>query len=252
MRRPILSFAAAALTLLSLPALAAQQSSRSAMHPEAGAMCRSECLATAASRPGGPRPEAVQACAVRCAAAVSYLHDQNRRGSAAATGRGGAEAARQTQATSREAQREAQRAAQPVRTAMVQPVAIGRMPAPVRSHGAVYGARTPSAAFGMVVGDADRLAAHRGAERACTATGQGCRLIAEFTDSCGAAAQGIKRSQWALFITSDPNSYVVTSLSAGSGATQQAAERQAVADCRSRDPQANCRIVASACTPRQG
>lgn len=245
MRRPILSLAAAALTLLSLPAFAAQQSARSTLHPETGAMCRAECLATAASRPGGARADAAQVCAVRCAAAVSYLNNQGQRGSAEATGRGRAEAASRP-APAAAARQPAQR--QPV----MQPVAIGRMPAPARTHGAIYGARTPSAAFGMVVGDADRLAAHRGAERTCTATGQGCRLIAEFTDACGAAAQGIKRSQWALFITSDPNSYVVTSLSAGSGATQQAAERQAVADCRSRDPQANCRVVASACTPRQG
>ena len=248
MRRPFLSLAAAALTLLALPALASQQSSRSArLHPEAAAMCRAECLATASSRPGGLRADATQACAVRCAAAMSYLTSQAQRGSAEATGRGRGEATSQPATASRQAAR-SQRAAPPV----MQPVAMGRVPAPARTHGAIYGARTPSPAFGMVVGDADRLSAHRGAERACTAGGPGCRLIAEFSDACGAAAQGIKRSQWALFITSDPNSYVVTSLSAGSGATQQAAERQAVADCRSRDPQANCRIVASACTPRQG
>ena len=227
--------AATALCLMALPAFAVPQSSRgpaASVHPDAGAMCRAECVASAASRPGGPRADAAQACSVRCAAAVSYLSSQGARGTAEATGRG--------------------RSAQPpAGAAVMQPVALGRVAAPA-SHGVIYGARTPSAAFGLVVGEPDRLAAHRLAERTCTAGGQGCRVIAEFTEACGAAAQGYKRSQWALFITSDPNSYVVTSLSGGAGATQEQAERQAVADCRSRDPQANCRVIASACAARRG
>jgi len=131
------------------------------------------------------------------------------------------------------------------------PVAAGvTLPPRGASHGAIYGARTPSAAFGMVVGDRDRLSAHREAERQCTARGPGCRVLAEFTAACGAAAQGIKRSQWALVMTSDANTFTVTSINAGQGATQAAAEADAIAECRSRDPMAQCRIVASACATR--
>ncbi len=216
---------AAALCLMALPALASQQSSRTpGPHRDSAALCRAECLATAASRPGGAAPNAAQACSVRCDAAVSYLRSQGERGTAEATGRG----------------------------ALVQPIATTRMARPAATHGVIYGARTPSPAFGMVVGETDRLAAHRTAERTCAAGGPGCRVLAEFTEACGAAAQGYKRSQWALFVTSDPNSYVITSLSAGSGGTQDQAERQALAECRSRDPQANCRVVAAACAGRRG
>lgn len=239
MRLPLtrIAIAAAAICLMALPALAGPQSSRgpAGVHPDAAAMCRADCAATAAARSGGARIDSAQACAVRCAAAMSYLSAQGQRGTAEATGRG----------------RSAQPAARPVLQPVTQRVPMGQAGVPA-THGVIYAARTPSAAFGMVVGETDRLAAHRAAERTCTASGQGCRVIAEFNDACGAAAQGYKRSQWALFITADPNSYVVTSLSGGSGATREQAERQAVADCRSRDPQANCRVVASACTPRRG
>jgi hypothetical protein len=215
---------AAALCLMALPALASQQSSRTpGPHRDTAAFCRAECMATAAARPGGAAPNAAQACALRCDASVAYLSSQAQRGTAEATGRG-----------------------------VAQPIATTRMARPAVTHGVIYGARTPSPAFGMVVGEADRLAAHRTAERACAVAGPGCRVLAEFTEACGAAAQGIRRSQWALFVSSDPNSYVVTSLSPGSGATQDQAERQAMVECRSRDPQAQCRVVASACAGRRG
>jgi hypothetical protein len=234
--RPLFRIAAAAaLTLLALPALANTQPRRpgaATLQQDAAAMCRADCMAQMASRPVSSSIPAAQACAVRCGAQTAYLAQQHQRGTAEATGRGRA-AAEPIQAT-------------PVSMSMPAPVA-GRA-----TYGAIYGARTPSAAFGMVVGSGDRLAAHREAERVCSSTGQGCRVLAEFTAACGAAAQGYKRSQWALFVTSDPNSYVVTSLSAGSGATQAAAEQQAMQECRSRDPQANCRIVAAACGGRNG
>lgn len=219
---------AAAFCLMALPALATPQSSR-ATQRDTAAMCRAECLATASSRPGGAAANAPQACALRCDAAAAYIRSQQAPGTAEATGRG----------------------------AVMQPVAMANpaRPATARraeTHGVIYGARTPSPAFGMVVGEADRLAAHRSAERACATAGPGCRVLAEFTEACGAAAQGYKRSQWALFITTDPNSYVITSLSPGAGPTQDQAERRALAECRSRDPQANCRVVASACAGRRG
>lgn len=219
---------AAAFSLIALPALAGTQPSRGpaqSVQADAAAMCRAQCVTAMSSRPGGSAVDPVQACTLRCAAAATYVANQNRRGTAEATGRG--------------------------RPARVTPVAMGAAAEAARaSYGVIYGARAPSAAFGMIVGERDRLAAHREAERQCSAGGPGCRVLAEFTAACGATAQGIKRSQWALFITSDPNSYVVTSISAGSGATQQEAERQALAECRSRDPQANCRVMAAACGTR--
>jgi hypothetical protein len=63
-------------------------------------------------------------------------------------------------------------------------------------------------------------------------------------------AQGVHRSQWALVMTSDPNSYTVSTMGGGAGATRAEAEQQAMADCRSRDPRATCRIVASTCGAR--
>jgi hypothetical protein len=117
------------------------------------------------------------------------------------------------------------------------------------SVGVVYAARG-SGAFGMAIGESDRLAAHREAERQCAMAGTGCRVVAEFTAACGAAAQGVQRSNWALFVSNDPNSYEVTSVTVGTGATQRRAEQAALASCRSKDPSANCFLLASACAGR--
>lgn len=216
----------ALLSLAALPALASTQPRRpdaATLQRDAAAMCRADCLATAASRlsTGGVNP--AQACAIRCGAQSAFLARQGQRGTAEATGRG--------------------RAA-PVAP---MPVVLGAPPAGRVTHGAIYGARTPSGAYGLVVGSSDRLAAHASAERQCSAGGPGCRVLAQFTASCGAVAQGVRRSGWAMFMTADPNTYVVTSINAGSGGSQPAAEQQALQECRNRDPQANCRVVAAAC-----
>ena len=126
----------------------------------------------------------------------------------------------------------------------VQPVAQ-RQVAP--GHGVIYAARSPSAAYGLVVGEADRLAAFRLAEQRCTEAGPGCRIIAEFTAACGAVAQAVRRHRSAFFMTSDPSTFEVMSTSAGMGATRDAAEADAMADCRARDPRAQCRIAAVRC-----
>ncbi len=250
---------AASLAFLSLPGLAMAQQRP---HPETAAMCRATCTEAGNAQLGANRARTAQACAIRCDATLAYLATQSHRGTAEATGRGrspgSATPARTTSAprsaTPPVAQRVSHRAAAPAPRPAVQPTAPTAIPIavpagarPSVSHGVIYGARTPSAGFGLVVGEPDRMAAHRLAERACTSSGPGCRPLAEFTEACGAAAHGVRRSQWALFMTSDPNSYVVTSLSAGSGPTQQRAEQQAIAECRSRDPMAVCRITAAAC-----
>jgi hypothetical protein len=127
---------------------------------------------------------------------------------------------------------------------VAQPASAGAL------HGVVFAARTPSSGYGLIVGQRDRLAAHRQAEEACRQNGAGCRAILEFTQACGAVAQGVRRAESALFITSDPRTFVVTSTTAGSGATRAHAEAEAVADCRMTNPNASCRIVASNCGPR--
>ncbi|WP_439598132.1 hypothetical protein [Falsiroseomonas sp.] len=252
--RPTLIRLLTGLVLCSLPGLADAQGQparggASSPMAQAGAMCRAECLQTARARLGSDPAQAARACEVRCAAAVGYLANQNRRGSAEATGRGQAAApAGLVQPVLHRVQQPAPQTAPPAA-----PQAAPVRPASARNgvtHGVIYGARTPSAAFGLVVGEPDRMTAHRLAERGCTAGGPGCRVIAETTEACAAAAHGVRRSQWAMFMTSDPSSYTVTSLSAGSGRTQVAAEQQAIAECRSRDPMATCRIAASACANR--
>jgi hypothetical protein len=229
------------IALMALPISTRSSLAQSrALHPEAGAMCRAECAQAA-----GSRANAAQACAIRCAATVAYLTQQSGGGTAEAHGRG-----RPPGPTPASLPASRPQAPRPIPVAQRLPAAPAAAPLQAASHGVIYGARTPSAAFGMVVGEPDRMAAHRIAERTCSSAGPNCRILAEFTAACGAAAHGVKRSQWAIFMTSDPNSYVVTSLSAGSGPTQAVAEREAVAECRSRDPLATCRITASACGGR--
>jgi len=237
--RPIFTAAAAALmTLVALPALASPSATR-ATQAQAANMCRSTCAAEAMSRPGGATQQAIAACTVRCAAAASFVAQQNRSGTAEATGRG------RSAAPLAAAAAPAATVARPVSMNTAAPATAAR-----QSVGVIYTGRAPSASFGISVGGTDRMNAHMMAERACSARGQGCRVVAEFTAACGAVAHGILRSQHALFITSDPNSYVVTSASAGAGATQQAAEQQAMAECRSKDPRATCRITAATCGSR--
>jgi hypothetical protein len=192
----------------------------SRMQADLAQACRSDCLQQAA-RPGA-HPSAAQACQVRCGAGQSFARQEGR-SQAVVSGRG--------------VQQVAQR---PVMAA-----------APQQSHGVIYAARSPSAGFGMVVGEHDRLAAFRTAEQRCTQAGPGCRVIAEFTSACGAVAQGVRRSQWAIIMTSDASTFNVMSTSAGKGATREAAEADALAECRAQDPRSQCRIAAVQCG-RQG
>jgi hypothetical protein len=217
---------AALIALTVVPGLAVAQTTpvaASRVHPQAEQYCRADCLAAAAERPGQSREGAAQQCNVRCSAVAMYLTIQAQRGNQAATGRG------------------------------VVTAALGGAAPQNATYGVIYAARTPSAGHGMVVGEADRLLAHRVAETACRAGGgQGCRAVAEFTEACGAAAQGITRSGGALFITDDPRTFVVTSYSGAGGASRAAAEGAALAECRSRDAGASCRIVASTCASARG
>jgi hypothetical protein len=178
------------------------------------AACRASCMADAGRF--NSAPSAAQACAARCNAAQSFARNEGR-SAAVTTGRG------------------------------IVPASVQAAAAPAATFGVIFAARAPSAAFGMVVGETDRNTAHRVAEDRCIAGGPGCRLVHSFTAACGAVAQGVVRSRWALVMTSDASTYVVTTQGAGSGADRASAEAEALADCRSRDRNAQCRIVASQC-----
>jgi hypothetical protein len=113
---------------------------------------------------------------------------------------------------------------------------------PRAGYGVIFATRTPGAGHGMVVAETDRLVAFRIAELRCSRGGPGCRLIAEFSATCGAAAQGGRRSP----------ADTVSSIHGGAGPDREEAEAEALAECRSRDPGANCRIVAALCGNRNG
>ncbi|MBS7791893.1 DUF4189 domain-containing protein [Roseococcus sp. SDR] len=213
MRRLILT---ALLSLATLgPAAAApgaasraQPDRMSRMQADLSAACRADCLQQAA-RPGA-HPSAAQACHVRCGAGQAYSQQQQRNPAPAAG------------------------------------LLVVHQVAPA-THGVIFAARSPSAAFGLVVGERDRLAAFRNAEARCTQAGPGCRIVAEFTTSCGAVAQAVRRHRSAFLMTSDASTFEVLSAHAGTGETREAAERDALAECRSRDGHATCRIAAVQC-----
>lgn len=209
----------AALTLLTLPVMAAPADRASRARPTIASHCQADCLQQN-TRSGRAAP--VQACRIRCDAAQTFARTEGR-GSVVRSGRG-------TRPSIRTA-------------ALTGPVSAS-------GYGVIFAAATPSPAFGFVVGDMDRLAAYRVAEQQCTRDGPGCRLVAEFTATCGAVAQGVVRSEHALMMTSDPHTYVITSTNAGSASNRADAEAGALAECASRDPRATCRMVAMRCGTR--
>ncbi|EFH12112.1 DUF4189 domain-containing protein, partial [Teichococcus cervicalis] len=115
-------------------------------------------------------------------------------------------------------------------------------------YGAIYLAAAPSARFGLVAGQADRIAAHRRAESQCMGTdGTPCRLALEFQERCGSVAHGV--SGRSMVVTDDPSTYLVMLATAASGRSAEEAEREAVADCRLRHRNAQCRVVRTQCGP---
>jgi hypothetical protein len=188
----------------------AQTERMSRIQADLAAACRADCLRQAA-RPGA-HPAASRACQLRCGAGQEFAQQQARQ-PVMASGRG---------------------------VQVVEHQAAG-------THGVIFAARSPSGGYGLVVGERDRLAAFRQAEARCTEAGPGCRVVAEFTAACGAVAQGVRRHRSAFIMTSDASTFDVLSTSAGTGETREAAERDALAECRGRDSQATCRIAAVQC-----
>ena len=174
------------------------------------AVCFQSCGATSGAVAGNPPP--VQACLIRCRAAAEF-NASNRRGPQAA-GRG---------------------------VAVAQPAVASSS-----RWGAIYAAPPPAVAVGVSHGSVDRTMVHVRAESECRARGQtGCRLLAEFSAGCGAAAQAVRAV--GLVQTTDIATSRVSFIAAGTGASRVDAERSAISTCSSREPTANCRIVASAC-----
>lgn len=251
---------ASVLTLAVSPAFATSNVAR--MSDQMAAACRADCLTQHTTRTASSATQ-LQACTVRCSAASSFAQIQQPQARVAAPARPAATPARGGAIPPRGAQpvlRTAAPAAMPpaVAAPMARPAVAQAAPIPVQpvahataaAHGVIFAARTPASGYGLVVGQRDRLAAHRQAEEACRQNGPGCRAILEFTQACGAVAQGVRRAESALFITSDPRTFVVTSTSAGAGATRAQAEADAMADCRSTNPSASCRVVAASCGPQ--
>ena len=175
------------------------------------AACFASCAATSGSVAGNAPP--VQACLIRCRAAAEF-NAGSRRGPQS-TGRGIPMAA--------------------------QPVAVS-----AARWGAIYAAPPPAVAVGISHGGGDRTMVHVRAENECRARGQiGCRLLTEFSSGCGAAAQATRAV--GLVQTSDSSTSRVSFVAAATGSSRADAERSAISMCSSREPTANCRIVASAC-----
>lgn len=138
------------------------------------------------------------------------------------------------------------RQAAPAPPAAARPAPVAPPPGAEVRYGVIYLAPPPSRNYGLTVGLADRNAAHRLSEQQCMGPqGAACRLAQEFTDRCGAVAQGlIPRG---LFLTNSPTTFNVMIAVPGSGATQPQAEQDAMAGCRQRF-RGTCRLAASRCS----
>ena len=123
--------------------------------------------------------------------------------------------------------------------------------APPITFGAVYLATPPNTAHGMVVGQPDRLTAHRQAEAACRAGGASCVMARDFTLPCAAIVEGVRRAPGAFIMTSDPSTFRVRSVTFGVASNPADAQREARDACAQRDNGAlTCRIVQAQCGPR--
>lgn len=130
------------------------------------------------------------------------------------------------------------------------PEAAPSPPLPI-THGAVYLATPPNMGFGMVVGQPDRLTAHRQAEFACRASGASCHMVRDFELPCAAIAEGVIRAPGAFVMTSDPKTYRVRAITYAVASNPADAQREARELCARRERGTlTCRIVQAQCGPR--
>ena len=136
--------------------------------------------------------------------------------------------------------------AQPV----VQPRNVSHPIAPrPATHGAFSLARPPSFRYGVSVGQRDPRAAQEAAEASCRSAPRGCSRIVQFTDSCIAVTEAIKRV--GLFITSDPRTYEVRGIDHGTASNPADAQQAALRECQARERGAlTCRVVQTLCGGR--
>ena len=131
-----------------------------------------------------------------------------------------------------------------------EPPATGEGEPPV-THGSIYLATPPNMSFGLVLGQGDRLTAHRMAEAACRRGGASCAMVQDFTLPCAAIVEGVRRVTGALFMTNDPKTYHVRAITHGVASNPADAGRMALDTCRQRERGAlTCRIVFAECGPR--
>ena len=142
--------------------------------------------------------------------------------------------------------------AAPARTA-TSPPALAAAPSatPPAIHGAFYLGTLPSMSYGIAVAQPDRFLAHRLAESSCRGRSGTCALQKEFSDTCATLVEGVRRAASALFITSDPRTYVVRAISLGTADNPADAERMAREECALRERGGlTCRVVHAECGAR--
>jgi len=213
--------------------------------PQDSARCQQQCGAVLPRRIDNTRD--VQICLFRCEA-LERLQPPAvaARGAPAVPSAAPNTAARPPTAAERRQQAAAAARQPPAAPAVPPAPAVAVPPAPEAGRfGAISLAPAPATQFGIVLGQPDRAAAQRLADQQCSGrTGVPCRVALEVRDRCGAVAQGLLAK--GMFMTSDPGTYTVMAAAAGSGATQAAAEAEAMAGCRQRY-RGVCKVAASRC-----
>ena len=218
--------------------------------PQDSARCQQQCGAVLPRRIDNTRD--VQICLVRCEALERTQPPAAVRGAPAVPPGTANTAARPPTAAERRQQAAAAARRPPVALAVppASPTppasAVAVPPAPEAGRfGAISLAPAPATQFAIVLGQADRATAQRLADQQCSGrTGVPCRVALEVRDRCGAVAQGLLAK--GMFMTSDPGTYTVMVAAAGSGATQAAAEAEAMAGCRQRF-RGVCKVAAGRC-----
>ena len=216
-------------------------------------------------------PLGVRTCLIRCAARAAAMGSANVTAATvmampqtpwtAPPGSGRGNTLRAPQPAAQRA-REEREAARPRRTAppgsgMAAEAPASPTPQPVAARGtadagqgpfgAIHLAPAPSRNYGLVVGAADRVTAHRAAETACIGTaGATCRTAADFTDRCAAVAHAL-RPKGALVTTGHASMFTVVGASIGTGPTREEAERQAASTCAGIGRGGRCRITETRC-----
>lgn len=229
-------FAFIGILMLALPVAAQSQSPQS--QSQASNACRMACRIGQAA----PSPDQRQ-CLSQCMAGQPITRDAPGQARAAGAQTGSPGATQQQQGRNAIPPAGAQAAGRAG--------AAPRPGGPAQSFGAFYLGTPPGMSYGVSVGQRDRNQAHRLAESSCRGRGGSCRVQTEFNDACVAVMEGVRRAPSALFMTSDPRTYVVRAITLGHASNPADAERMARNACGLRERGAlTCRIVHAECGAR--